>query len=383
MFKKYIEVPLGVQAVVDGKLRTEKRFRVSKKSSVHYVDFTPHPIAISVDATCMEGAPIKFSCKVETEIPRGNLEKDSLDWGWGDRDRIPTITAKVIADRVKLEESLKNCVITFLQASSFWKLKKEDIRDGLQQKVQELCERRKLAGELFSCEVAIPVPDSSRLGALSAAADGQAIADYFIEVCRKTALIDAEKARAAYEGDLEKARDKDGNIIAEAKLIAATNLKIKAIQEDDRVAVEADILKVQAALREAAAQERNKNLLISSANFDKEVRMAGLKNDMEVADEQAKLEEKRNASRDLEREQKRLNMETLEGLAARMRMDELAARIAALRDLIGGLKEVPTPDYSGIRTLVGGAEDSRSLMVGVVARSLEKLLGGDSSPDQS
>jgi hypothetical protein len=301
-----IKVPPNHEAVVNGKIKEEKRFRPGRNDHVYFVNFAPTLIPISVETTCKEGIPLKLAVEVRVEIPKGNLAEATRDWGCADRRQPVTITTADIVKRLNLVDSLKSCVTTFVRDTAFFTLeKRQDILVQLQQRVQNECARARLSGEVLSCDPVISVPSDDLLGRLKADPGRKPIADYFIEQLNQKALLGAQIANFANQAEIKKAHDR-------------ADLKLAEQTENDRVEDGAAQMKVKADARDEAARRRNKDLLILSADLDFQVKQHERQKEMGLLDEDIKLAEKNEKLKLAEREQKRLDIEAEEGQRAKI-----------------------------------------------------------------
>jgi hypothetical protein len=327
------------------------------------------------------------------ELNRNTLQDILRDCGDSWYNNVVRTSAEEFANRQGVADAVKAAIQTFLHASGFFELRNQDaVRDALNRRAVDACAKARLVGEVVACDVAPVMPEVGLLAQLAARAgvkqpgagdrtytdaDLGRIVDYYLETLHQVELIKAESELARTEA--ERARVKAQEDIAEAR----TSLKIREMEQADRIAAREDDLQSDALKRRQAAQERNAAIMEQGAAYDFTYKRARLEEEMTLARKQLEIGQVKDEEERATRERRRLDIELeleRERQLANVRVEERVGVMRGLSQVIDQLRNVPAPDYSGVRTLVQGrgegAQDLQQTLIGLVGTLLSGSLEG-------
>jgi hypothetical protein len=425
MWRHEVPVPPGFEAVVNGRIEEKRPVRVGQYDQVYRVSFNPSFLKLQTDAPCKEGIPHKVSADVMLWLERGNLTEILRDAGFSTHRNVLNVSAKEIAERQQLAESLRAGIQASIQTQGFFQLQDHDaVLKIIDQVVRSRCHDARVAGVLQDFSVAPTVLEAkasagqltalaARAGAKSAPdgslqfADGGLgrIVEYLLELQRQEQLLGIPIARA--KAQAETARVETEQQLAEAR----ARLKIIEAEQEARVKGRQEEINQEDATRQQSAIERNAAIMERTAGYEaeykrkrteEEIKLNRQRHDEEVRLARQKLDEEHEATKkkvdiaalvdqeeSARRERKRLDLKLNrdhERELAEIRATESKERFAAYAQLLSGLSGIPVTSYSGVHTLINGGgagSDSRDAAVNMVLNLLARLGDALERPGQA
>jgi hypothetical protein len=363
MFGELI-VPRGCRAVVNGQLELRTRFHVGKYVPIYFVDASPVLTEIPVQARCKEGIEHTVLLTVRFSILLAGAVVGLEDLGYSDRSHTLTVRAEDLVKGRSVVATVKAATANYVHETGFLALADTaSVTKDLKARVPTICSKAPLAVEIEHCDIQHIMPTEDLLAEI-AAAGITTLADYFRDRIKQKEIIAAEleEARAAANSRIEKAK---------------ADVKISAIQENERIKMTQANFEDAEATRKKAAQERNSKILESGAGLDFAYKLKRLDEEKELTSKREELAQSKAKEEAATRLARQLDLE-LDIKCERERADIRKAERAAL---LGELSKVPRPDYGQVRTIVGSfADPVTSLLTGLLANLGD--LGGESAKRQ-
>lgn len=367
MFKWHkVQAAAVFEVVVNGRIEDRMLLYVGSKDQVYFVSFVPLVVEEKMIASCIEGITHEVGVTVKLQFQRDNLSEILKGAGFTTFRTPVRITVQEFVQRQNFLQQIRAAIHTFIQATPFFNLADHDAtRNELHQRIANRCQTIGLAGEVVSCNVVPAMPEPALLAQLSAASTGdlgvKKIVEYFQEAMRRLEFLEAEKEEAKVQAQ---------KMIVRAR----ADHKIFEMEENDRVAEAEQASKNKAEERQKADQERNARLKAHNDKLEFHYKTGRLEAEKAIALKELEVAEAREQSEEARRQAKRKEIEIeieRESALSQIRRSELAV-------LVGELRELPPPNYSGVSTLVLGsqalnAEQPRDLANGLVLGLLGKL----------
>jgi hypothetical protein len=381
MFGRHeIRVPAGFAAVVNSEIVSNRPLYVRRYDQIYFINFAPHFISVSFATRSREGIEFHAKASVRVGIQRedlGEVLRSAGDSNYRDTLRV---SAKNVADGLNLAQSIAAAIETFVRASGFFDLAdQEGARAALDGKIKAECANVRLAGALISIELsprlptAGPVRDErgesqeplvqlrAELGARAQTdASLAGMVEYLAEMAQQHEQIkrDTERARA--------------------------DLKIAALDADDRVAAREAELREQETERKRAEHKRNAEIMEINAGYEfghKKKRLEEEKKLTETAIEVTKI---KKADTVAAREQRQLDMLLdldREKQLTDIKILERQKTLSEIGAIIEKIRGLPVPNYQNVHTLVTNGADSREQMTGMLWNLLANYSNGLAGPE--
>jgi len=394
LWRHEVRVPPGFEVVVNGRIDDRRPLYVRWYDQVYFVSFVPYYPEMSSEAPCKEGIKHSINVKVKLELQREYLADSLRDAGHSTYRRIIQVSAEELVTRQNLLDLIQACVQAYTHEAAFFDLTdREQVRQALDRRISAECTKAQLSGEVIACAVDRAVPEPALLAQLAAMGRSdpnlQAVVEHLLEEIRQGELVQVEGERAKANAELARVQAQEQMAIARA------DVKIAELEQENRIAARQAGFQEEDARRQQAAQERNAEIKENGAAYEYAYKRKRLEEEMVLAQKEVEIVELDDVKEAALRERKKLDAQLeleRERESSRIRAEEQERTFAALEGPLGKLAGIPTIDYTGVHTLITGAElggtDSRELatgfVLGLLTRAVDAMgLKGDGAQDKS